>query len=333
MREIYKHQLSNGITVLGEAIPNASSTAFSFMIPTGAVNEPEKMQGLSSVTSELIMRGGGGFTNEQLIDRLDSLGVHRSSSSGLEGTVFSAAILPENLLSTLEIFSQLLLTPNLDEKEFNNVRTLALHDISSIEDEPSSKASIELTKLFFPSPYNRSSYGDSTGLNAIDHNSVKEFHKVKYVPDGAILGIAGKFKWDKVIAHLEGLFSNWCGKNTEILIDNFGDKEVNSHIEKDTSQVQIAMAMKSVDSSSKHFYPVRLAVGVLSGGMAGRLFVEVREKRGLVYGVSAVYSGAKKSRSNLCFCWNNSTKNVLKLFQSSKNNFPVYQMEFQKKNC
>ncbi|MCB0323988.1 MAG: insulinase family protein [Bdellovibrionales bacterium] len=64
-------------------------------------------------------------------------------------------------------------------------------------------------------------------------------------------------------------------------------------MERDTSQVQIALAFPSVAIEHPDYYTARVAVGVLSGGMAGRLFVEVREKRGLVYRVSASHSAAR----------------------------------------
>lgn len=65
------------------------------------------------------------------------------------------------------------------------------------------------------------------------------------------------------------------------------------HLDKESAQVQIALAYPSVSLSDPDYYAARVAIGVLSGGMAGRLFVEVREKLGLVYRVGASLSAAR----------------------------------------
>ena len=62
-----------------------------------------------------------------------------------------------------------------------------------------------------------------------------------------------------------------------------------THLKKDSAQVHIALAHRSVTPSSPHYYPARLAESVLSGGMSSRLFVEVRDKRGLAYHASTRY--------------------------------------------
>ena len=74
----------------------------------------------------------------------------------------------------------------------------------------------------------------------------------------------------------------------------------NRSYEKNTpEQTHIGIAWPSVTETDDDYYTVRLAVEVLSGGMSGRLFTEVREKRGLCYSVWAGYSSLKGQGSIL----------------------------------
>src|SRR5207244_5635093 len=74
-----------------------------------------------------------------------------------------------------------------------------------------------------------------------------------------------------------------------------------THLLKDTTQTQIALAYPSVPFGDADYYAAQGAVQVLSGGMGARLFTEVREKRGLCYAVSASYQTFKEVASVLCY--------------------------------
>src|SRR6202035_233846 len=73
------------------------------------------------------------------------------------------------------------------------------------------------------------------------------------------------------------------------------------HLDKKTTQTQIAIAYPSVPFGHDEYYAAQGAVQVLSGGMGARLFTEVREKRGLCYSVGASYQTFKEVACILCY--------------------------------
>jgi predicted Zn-dependent peptidase len=89
------------------------------------------------------------------------------------------------------------------------------------------------------------------------------------------------------VSLVEELFSDWSGATPTLEAPEVVSEPVFQHIQQDTAQVQIGIAYKGVPSTDVDFYNYRVATSVLSGGMGARLFTEVREKRGLVYSVSA----------------------------------------------
>ena len=99
--------------------------------------------------------------------------------------------------------------------------------------------------------------------------------------------------WDKVVASVSKAFAGRKGSRERIDVGALPTQSQSHHLQRDTKQVQIALAYPSVSSNDPLYYASKVAVSVLSGGMAGRLFVEVREKRGLVYRVSASQSAAR----------------------------------------
>lgn len=297
MSEISKHytdyQLSNGITLIVEEIEDVNSAAFSIYVPTGTVREPENLPGLANIMTECFYKGAGPYDSKGLSEISESIGFHKSISCGMEAIVFSGSVLAENLEKALEISKTILLEPRFPESELASVKSLALQDIDSVEDEPSSKVMDELTKNFYPGPYSRIGLGTKDGINALTNEDIKSFYNETFGANGVIIGVAGRVKADTVYSVIEKLFKDWKGGLPRIPVGSLGKENKVVYLNKNTAQVQIALAYPSIGLEDPRYYAARIGVNVLSGGMSGRLFIEVREKRGLVYRVGASHSGAK----------------------------------------
>jgi predicted Zn-dependent peptidase len=292
-QHIQIHTLENGITLLGEEMPWVSSGALSIWLPLGAATDPAGLEGATTILAEMVQRGAGPYDSRALSDRFERVGAGRSVVAGIEAMSLSSALRGENLPIVVDLFSQILRAPHLPNDELDSVRQLALQELRSLEDEPQSKVMVELAKRFYPYPFGRSQLGTEEGLNAITIDALKAYCSEYVVPSNMIIGVAGKFEWKKIIATVEEAFGSWSGRKEPLHGKPLGTENVVHHIEKDTNQVQIALAYPSVSYEHSDYYTAKVAVGVLSGGMAGRLFIEVREKRGLVYRVSASQSAAK----------------------------------------
>lgn len=295
------HRLANGLTLLGEEMDSVSSAAISVLLPVGSAVDPVGAEGTSNLLSELVTKGAGPYDSRALSDEFEKIGAHHSHSSGIEVTLFSAAALGENIERTLELLSLIITKPRLPDDDLENVRQLALQELKSLEDEPSSKVMVELADKFYPYPFGRSQLGTEAGLTAVNPESLRKFFEAQYVPERVILGVAGKINWERMVAAAERCFGSWKGSKTLPVVK--AAQNINSvfHINRDTNQSQIALAYPSVSYDSSDYYAAKIAVGVLSGGMSGRLFVEVREKRGLVYRVSASHSAARGRAAIFCY--------------------------------
>lgn len=286
------HRLDNGITLLGEEMDDVASGAFSILVPLGAATDPEGFEGSAAVLSEMFHKGAGPFDSRQLSAEFENMGAQRSHSAGTEVSFFSGAVLGENLGAVLKLYSTVLLEPRLPEDELESVKQLALQEIRSLEDEPSNKVMVELAQRFYPYPWGRSQLGTLSGVQALTPQSLRDHYRQAFVADRALIAVAGKFDWEAVKDQVTQYFGGWKGSTPPVPQGELSAKSSVHHLQRDTSQLQIALAYPSVSVDHPDNYTAKVATGVLSGGMSGRLFIEVREKRGLVYRVSASYSAA-----------------------------------------
>lgn len=282
--------LENGLTLVLEEISHLESAAYELIIPGGLVCDEDKHIGSSLILAELITRGAGELNSKQLSDAFDSLGVRHSEGAEHERFSLRGSLLADNLEGALKLVSDMVQKPHLPAQELDNIRSLLLMDLAALDDNPAQKAMSELSKRYYPAPFNRISLGEKAGLENCDLNGLRAEWQEKFKPQGSILSIAGNIDCKKTLDLIKKYFGRWQGKACQR--PGFGRPPPHAahHLHSESAQLQIALAYPSAPFTDSSYYDAKLATGVLSGGMFGRLFIEVREKRGLVYSVSARHS-------------------------------------------
>jgi len=299
-QEVYQHIFANGLTLLAERMEHVRSAAVNFLVPAGCVYDPPDQLGMGSVLADLLTRGAGTRDSRELTLALDNLGVDRDESAGAMHIRFWAATLSRNLTPTLEIYADILRRPHLPDDELEPAQALALQELQSIEDEPRQKVVIELRQRYFPEPLGRDSRGNAEGVQRLTSQAIRDHHRRLFQPQGTILSVAGNIDWPLLRDQVGKLFGDWKGSAPAPLKLTSAPGGV-SHLTKETTQTQIALAYPSVPFGHPEYYAAQGAVQVLSGGMGARLFTEVREKRGLCYSVHASYSSFKEQACIVCF--------------------------------
>ena len=285
-------QFPNGLTLLGQRMEHVSSAAMTLAISAGSAHDPPTSAGAASIISQWCLKGAGGRDNRQLNDALDALGSRHGEEVHSEHLVFSSTQLGQNLADVLAIYADILRRPRLDDECFEPCRQLTRQDLASLEDEPARKANMLLREKFFPYPLGRNRYGTDQTLAHMQPGVAREHVRRGLGPSRTILAVAGAFDWPVLLAQVRDLLGDWTGQDAPPLpIQPL--KPCVTHLAKDSAQAHIVMAHPTVTMSHEQYYPARMAVAVLSGGMSSRLFTEVREKRGLVYHVSAHYQSLR----------------------------------------
>jgi predicted Zn-dependent peptidase len=287
LTSIQQQTLPNGLTVVVEEMPWLPSVSFTLLLPFGSATDPAGQEGSATVLSDWIYRGAGGYSSQELSDKLDGLGVRRGGGAGKEYTTLSASLLADAFPEAVALYADVLRRPRLEQNEFEPARNLAQQELASLGDNPTQQLFETLSERYFLSAHGKSSYGTEQGLAALSAESVRKDFGTRVAPKGAILSVAGGISFANVWKLAEKCFGDWQGAGVSMPNVSIGQPH-QEHITQDTSQVQIGIAYQAVEPDAPGWYENALAVGALSGGMGARLFTEVREKRGLVYSVAAV---------------------------------------------
>ncbi len=293
MNSIHTHRLDNGLWLVAEPVAGAQSLAMSMLLPAGVATEPSGQQGVSPLLAELICRGAGDLDSRQHSDALDMLGVQRGSGAEPEHLTLSATMVGDKLTQAFPLLMDMVRRPMLPADGLEPARDLALQAIDALNDVPQSRVSVEVRRRHFRPPFDRSTLGRREHLESITLGQVQTFWQNGFVPNGAILGFAGHFDWEQLQDLVSQQLGDWSGEATEphetgTALRGYG------HETAETAQVHIGLVFDAVAETDPQSVLQKAAVAVLSGGMSGRLFTEVREKRGLCYAVGARYGGDKR---------------------------------------
>lgn len=288
MPEIVVKQLSCGMPLICERIDGVKSVGVSWLVPFGAVHDPANHLGMSAMCSHLLFRGAGDLDARKQADALDTLGVGRGAETQTFRLAISATLLGSNLLDALPLLVDAVRSPRFEQSAIDAVKDLCIQSIEGLDDDPQAKVMVNLRDRHAASPVNRSGMGTIEGLEAITRDALVDAWRALAKPGGSILAIAGDVDASRVADALNHRLGDWRGSTPDPESEGTPERGM-THETQDTAQVHIALAHDAPSESDPDAPLERVVASALSGGMSGRLFTEVREKRSLCYSVNASY--------------------------------------------
>lgn len=282
--------LPNGLTVIYEPMPWLLSTAVTLSVPYGSGNDPDTLVGAHMVATEWLHRGAGERNAKELADYFDSFGATWTVNPGRERLTMNARSLSTDVAHVFHGLASMMIEPQFTSAEFTRARKAIREQLRARDDDYTSKLIDTLLAELVSGPLGRSSLGTLSTLDDLTEQAVRE-HAQQYIsPLGAVLSIAGGGEAAELFALAETHFGNWAGVASEPVPARVRHGS-EAHLTEQTEQVHIAFGWAGVNPQDPHEAMLAQFVAhVLSGGMGARLFTEVREKRGLVYAVSASYN-------------------------------------------
>jgi predicted Zn-dependent peptidase len=279
--------LPTGLRVAGERLERSQAVALALRLPAGAKDDPGNKLGLAYLVKETLLKGTRKHDARALSDAFDFYGIHHGEYTGTESTLLQIRCLPEHLKRALALLREVLSQPTFPQAACETAKSLALQELKHLEDDPMTKCFVLLKELYFGTEWGHTELGVPQTVPEVSRQDIAAFWSARYIPAGTIASVAGAFDSDAVLKELETLFANsgpaWPLDAPPPALT----QSLRKHEQKDSEQTQIALAFPAVPHNHPSYFAARLAVGVLAGGMSGRLFTEVREKRGLAYSVGA----------------------------------------------
>ncbi|MEO0699110.1 MAG: insulinase family protein, partial [Pseudomonadota bacterium] len=284
-------QLSNGIALVATQTSQVPISTITLVMPGGDATDPLAKAGLAQMAADLADNGTTTRSATQIAALLEQLGASIGISSGRDGVYASVTAPNVNLAAAGEVLVDVIQNANYPDEEVERERKRTMDGFSTTLKNPGALASLVATRIMYDdAPYGRVS--NMTSMAAITREDLVEHRQTWWHPGHAKLVVSGGMSAEDSAALSESLFGGWTSDAPlpQAVNGLAGDTPAPRTLVidmPDAGQAAVVASVRAISRSDADFYPLWLANTVLGSGSNGRLFEEVRTKRGLSYGASS----------------------------------------------
>lgn len=294
---VRRERLDNGMTVVVRENPAAPLVAVSLLVKMGARWERADQAGIANFLHALMVKGTTQRSGAELAEAVAAMGGKLTASGDVDYSGISAQGLARFWKDLLALTAELALRPQLAPDEVQVERDWLVSRIQRRRDSPSSRAFDEFyAALYGAHPYGQPTLGTPETLARIDQAALAACYQEFYRPARMVLAVSGDARADEVLAEARRLFGGLPRGENPPPPRNPTPMPAGRRIviEQPAQQAQILAGGLAPALDHPDHPTVKVLASVLGGGMAGRLFVELRDKQALAYTASAYYDPVKE---------------------------------------
>lgn len=252
--------------------------------------------GLSALTTHMMNQGNSGLDATTIAEALADTGAQFNAESSRDMVIFNLRTLTNKdaLDQSKKTFAQIINHPDFPDEAFEREKKQLLMAIEQAQESPDEVANLSFFKnLYQQHPYGHPINGTVETINGLTKNQVIEFYKQYYVTENAVLVLVGAI--DSPMAHqiAEQVTQELPKGKLAAAIPQAAQlsKAEQINLKFPSSQTMVRLGQVGIDHSNPNYFPLMVGNYILGGGsMVSRLSQEVREKRGLTYGIDSQFA-------------------------------------------
>jgi predicted Zn-dependent peptidase len=290
-------RLDNGFTVHVRENPVAPVVAVALLVRMGSRWETTANNGISNFTHAVMVKGTMKRSGGDLAEAVAGLGGKISASGDVDYSGIQGTALARYWRELLEITAELALTPRMAAAEVDRERDWLLSRVQRRRDNAAARAFDELyAAVYGPHPYALPNLGTAASLARIDHPAIMAWYRAYYRPERMVLSVSGQVSSSEVVAEARRLFGALPGAALppEPTLPAPAPRGGRVVIEQPSNQTQILVGSVAPSLDHADHAAVKVLSTILGGGMAGRLFSELRDKSALAYTATSYYEAVRE---------------------------------------
>jgi predicted Zn-dependent peptidase len=280
--------LGNGLRVLTAAMPQTHSVSVSLYVGAGSRYERESEAGVSHFVEHLLFKGTEKYpTAKDVAEAIDGVGGVLNGGTDREYTVYYIKVARPHMDLALDVLFELARHPLMDPSEMEKERQVILEELAMVADSPPQLVDLLLDSIMWPdNPLGRDVAGTPETVRGIDREMVLRYLAQQYVPNNILISVAGNIVHAEIVAAITEALGDWQPAKPAAWIPAPSVNGKRSAVKyKSTEQAHVSVAVPGLPINHPDRHALSFLSVILGEGMSSRLFIELREKRGLVYDV------------------------------------------------
>lgn len=285
-------QLPSGLTVLVHENHALPVVAMSLFVRAGARWESEDEAGLTNLLQQVMLKGTSTRSASDMAEATERMGGTLGASSDADFAELRGTALARHWAALLELLADIALRPALLPSEIDTERRVILSGIRNRQDQPFPRAfDTMMSSLYGAHPYAKPALGRPAAVERADRQALVVHHGRHYRAPLMIVSVSGDVVAADVIAgaarHFAGAprTAGQAGPSPDTVRPS-GARAV---VPLTAAQSQVLIGFLAPAVSHPDYAAMKVLASALGGGMSSRLFIELRDRRGLAYSTGASY--------------------------------------------
>jgi predicted Zn-dependent peptidase len=286
-----RRELSNGLRVLTAPLGHAQSVACFVMLAAGSRYERADNRGIAHFAEHMFFKGTERRpTSRDLTTIIDGIGGEFNAFTSKEYTGYFVRCAGADRDVALDVLLDMLRHSRFDPEEIEREKGVILEEMNMYMDTPRDHIGTVYENLMYgDNPLGWETLGTKETIRAATRDTFLDYLHEWYTADRMVVGVSGMVGKD-LEPMLEELLGDLAadGRRRPAPAAPPGPGPQVSVFHKDADQAHLILGVPSYPLEHPDRYALQLLAAVLGGGMSSRLFLEVRERRGLAYYVHGI---------------------------------------------
>lgn len=280
--------LPNGARVVFDPMPGLRTAAVGVFLAAGARHEADDRNGLAHFLEHMAFKSAAGRSAREIAETVEARGGVMNASTGYELTNYFVRCLAPDAPDMLDVALSLAFAPDHPPEEIEREKGVVRQEIGEATDQPDDLV-FELAQVasYDGHPLGRPILGTEETLDTIRRDDLVDFASGNYSPQRTVVTVAGAFDRDAILALVNRWLAHRAGAPAPASAAPVVSAAAIRTAQRKLEQNHLVLARRTVSARSPDRFAARIFAEIFGGGMASRLFQDIREARGLAYTIDA----------------------------------------------
>ena len=283
--------LANGVRILTSRMAHVRSVSIIFFFGVGSRFESAQTSGVSHFIEHMLFKGSANFPTAQIIsESVEGVGGILDAETGKEMTVYSAKIASHHFDLAMNLLTDMVRRPRFDPAEIEKERRVIIEELNMYRDSPQDWVSVLGEEAFWPGlSLGREVAGTRETVESLSRETMCAYMASHYAPSNLVVAVVGDAAHDDVVASVDRLLGDWtAGEASRWEPCEPPRQATRVRLEtRRTAQTNLCLYTLGLSRTDPDYYALALLNAIFGDGMSSRLFLNVREHKGLAYDVSS----------------------------------------------
>jgi predicted Zn-dependent peptidase len=286
----HRTELAQGPRVISARLPGSRSVSIAAYVLAGSRLETVAEAGVAHFMEHITFKGTAAYPSSRAIsEAVEGVGGSANAATDRESTVYWVRVPRREAVTAMGVIGELIVRPRLADADIDQERTVIVEEIRSYLDDPAEYAQMLIQQAMFgDGSLGREICGDEAGIRTLPSSAIRDFWRTMYRPSNTVVAVAGDLDHDEAVELAVKAFGSGNG-----VIPAFepapalpaGPRVLTG--KRDTTQANLAIAVPGLRRDHPDAWNLSVLNAILGDGMSSRLFLAVREEKGLAYDVSS----------------------------------------------